>query len=50
LVLRQFFATGRAAQKAAEHPGFQRYFGRKTGEIILEAEREMEQQGQQGGQ
>jgi hypothetical protein len=44
LILRQFFATGRAAQKAAENPGFQRYFGRKTGEIILEAEREMKEQ------
>jgi hypothetical protein len=44
LILRQFFATGRAAQQAAGNPGFQRYFGRKTGEIILEGEGEIKRQ------
>jgi hypothetical protein len=44
LVLRQFFATGRAARQAVANSSFQRYFGRKTGEIILEAEREIERQ------
>jgi hypothetical protein len=49
LILRQFFATGRAAQQAAANPSLQRYFGRKTGEIILEAEREIKrQQGREG--
>jgi hypothetical protein len=44
LVLRQFFATGRAAKKAAANRDFQQYFGRKTGEIILDAEREIKQE------
>jgi hypothetical protein len=42
LVIRQFFATGWAARHAAENPDFQRFFGRKTGEIVREAEREID--------
>jgi hypothetical protein len=51
LVLRQFFATGRAARQAAANPGFQQYFGHKTGEIIRRAEQEIkQQQDKEGGQ
>ncbi len=35
--------SGRSRQAAA-NPSFQRYFGRKTGEIIPEADREIERQ------
>lgn len=44
LVLRQFFATGWAARKAAGDSRVQQYFGRKTGEIILQAEQELKKQ------
>jgi hypothetical protein len=43
LVLRQFFATGMAARKATQKPGFQQFFGHKTGEIIRDAEAETRQ-------
>jgi hypothetical protein len=33
LIIHQFFATGRAAAVAAEHPGFQEIFGREAGLI-----------------
>jgi hypothetical protein len=34
LVLKQFFATGWAARKAARTEGFLEYFGKKTGQIL----------------
>ena len=43
LVLRQFFATGWAARNAAAIPGFQTFFGHKTGEIIREGETKLRQ-------
>jgi hypothetical protein len=50
LILRQFFATGWAARKAAEDPRFQRYFGHKTGQIIQNAEQEIKAQKRGQGQ
>ena len=44
LVLRQFFATGRAALEAAKNPLIQQYFARQTGEIAKQAEQEIKQQ------
>jgi hypothetical protein len=44
LVLRQFFATGWAARKAAEDPKMQTFFGHKTGEILAEGEQQLEKE------
>jgi hypothetical protein len=44
LVLRQFFATGWAARNAGGDARFQTFFGRKSGEILQQSEKEIQTQ------
>ena len=44
LVLRQFFATGWAAQNVAGDPRFQKFFGHKSGEILQQSDKEIQSQ------
>ena len=49
LIIHQFFATGRAAVKAASDPGFQRIFGLAAGDIYRQGKEEAAQQQSPGG-
>jgi hypothetical protein len=49
LVIHQFFATGRAAHRAAQDPGFQTIFGQEAGDIFKRGKEETARQSSSGG-